>query len=170
METASTAFVPSSSVTGNGLPVLNSTTAAETQIVTPQPKTKVHPSDSAAHGNTNPNLDSFEAVMQAMDAELSLSRTAKASNKPGKPPAPKGKAKATEPADEETVEAAMDAELKSILDRGDDGDDEGDEEASVDYNLIKNFLESFKSQAGLPGPVSSLAGRLQPGWQLPRDG
>lgn len=37
----------------------------------------------------------------------------------------------------------------------------------MDYTLIKNFLESFKSQQGLSGPVSNLIGRL--GWQLPRD-
>lgn len=40
-------------------------------------------------------------------------------------------------------------------------------EGSLDYTLMKNFLESFKSQQGLPGPVSNLIGRL--GGQLPRD-
>jgi hypothetical protein len=42
-------------------------------------------------------------------------------------------------------------------------------DAGIDYNLIRNFLESFKSQAGLSGPVSNLAGRLQPDYKLPRD-
>ena len=59
-------------------------------------------------------------------------------------------------------------------DEGDDDDVDEDGlprnlEGGLDYNLIKNFLESFKSQGGLAGPVSSLAGRLQPGWGLPRD-
>ena len=66
----------------------------------------------------------------------------------------------------------MDAELKAVLERDnedDDDDDDVDVEGNTDYNLIKNFLESFKSQAGLSGPVSNLAGRLQPGWGLPRD-
>ena len=45
---------------------------------------------------------------------------------------------------------------------------EGFRRTSFD-NLIKDFLESFKSQGGLSGPVGNLAGRLQPGWQIPRD-
>jgi hypothetical protein len=61
------------------------------------------------------------------------------------------------------VEEAMEAELQSVLDT--------DEffGGGTDYNLIKNFLESFKSQGGLSGPVGNLAGRLQNGWQMPRD-
>ena len=62
------------------------------------------------------------------------------------------------------IEAAMDAELKEALQ-----DAESDSEEPMDYNIIKNFLESYKSQAGLSGPVSNLAGRLQPGMKLPRD-
>lgn len=68
------------------------------------------------------------------------------------------------------IEASMQAELESLLEQEDAGD--SDEEANkptMDYNLIKNFLESFKSQGGLSGPVGNLAGRLQPGWTLPRD-
>ncbi len=66
--------------------------------------------------------------------------------------------------DDFDVEAAMAAELKSALD---DGDWNGEE--PPDYTMIKNFLESFQSQQGLSGPVSSLAGRLKPGFNLPRD-
>lgn len=62
------------------------------------------------------------------------------------------------------VEAAMQAELKEALE-----DMDGDSQEPMDYNMIKNFLESYKSQAGLSGPVSNLAGRLQPGFHLPRD-
>ena len=79
----------------------------------------------------------------------------------------KGKAKAVESEDEDdNIEAEMDAELKALLEsaEGEEG-----ENMPMDYNLIKNFLESFKNQAGLSGPVSNLAGRLQPGWKLPRD-
>jgi len=78
--------------------------------------------------------------------------------------------------DGEDVEGLMDEELRAALNQlGSDDEDDGDggggegAAASVDYNLIRNFLESFKSQGGLPGPVSTLAGRLQPGWKLPRD-
>ena len=82
--------------------------------------------------------------------------------------------------DDDDIEAAMDAELRAALNLNrppsgdnpnseDEGDEHGDEEPPMDYTMIRNFLESFKSQAGLAGPVSSLAGRLEPGWVLPRD-
>jgi hypothetical protein len=110
--------------------------------------------------------------MQAMDAELARSRSS--SKKLASSPQPannKGKGKATVVDDKEDIEAAMDAELKAALEtNGTENEDEDeDDDVPGDYNLIKNFLESFKSQAGLPGPVSNLAGRLQPGWTLPRD-
>ncbi|KAI6031978.1 SGT1 protein-domain-containing protein [Pisolithus microcarpus] len=95
---------------------IQSTTSSE--AVLPKPV-------SGARPNANPNLDSFEAVMEAMDSEL-----------------------------------------KPALEKG---DSEDEDETPLDYNLIKNFLESFKSQAGLSGPVSNLAGRLMPGWTMPRD-
>jgi len=104
-----------------------------------------------------------------MDIELARSRQ---SNGKQKPSARKDKGKGTEPADCD-IEAAMDAELQTLLEREGLGDDTDDEEEGmypgIDYNLIKNFLESFKGQAGLPGPVGNLAGRLQPEFKLPRD-
>lgn len=121
--------------------------------------------------NVNPNLDSFEAVMKAMDEELSRIRpiVQKSKSKPTPTPSKttgKGKGKATVEDEDDDIEASMDAELKASLET-EDGSDEEDE--PMDYNLIKNFLESFKSQAGLSGPVGNLAGRLQPGWNIPRD-
>lgn len=136
------------------------TTDGETdaEIVTP-----------AARRTGTQTLDSFEAVMRAMDEELARARGPK-----GKAVRPdtkgKGKGKAREPTiqeEEQDIEAAMEAELQASLEL--DEDDEEDVAENIDYNLIKNFLESFKSQEGLAGPVSSLAGRLQPGWKLPRD-
>jgi len=120
--------------------------------------------------DVNPKLDSFEAVMHAMDAELARSRQTRdkaAASKDGKG---KGKARAVEVDNGGDIESAMDAELKAALDGGDSQDEDdvlGEEQ--LDYNLIKNFLESFKSQNGLSGPVGNLFGRLQPGWTLPRD-
>jgi hypothetical protein len=114
--------------------------------------------------------------MAAMDAELARNKTSK-----GKPNAPaetystkdkgKGKAKDPGPSDDgqEDLIAAMDEDLKATLNRDDDGDDSDTSDAPMDYTLIKNFLESYKSQAGLSGPVSNLAGMLQPGFFLPRD-
>ena len=123
-----------------------------------------------ARSDADSSLNSFEAVMQAMDAEIARSRSGNHKAPVSQSEKGKGKAKATE-AEIGDIEAAMEAELKSAMDRGSDDEDadlvSGEELA--DYNLIKNFLESFKNQAGLSGPVSNLAGRLQPGWTLPRD-
>lgn len=117
--------------------------------------------------------------MQAMDAELAKARSRPATSTSANANGGKGKARATHSEeedgeeDEEDIEAAMEAELQAILEKGlpDDNDLElADESQKSEYNLIKNFLESFKSQDGLSGPVGNLAGRLQPGWQMPRDG
>lgn len=62
---------------------------------------------------------------------------------------------------------AMDAELRAaLLAAGDLGSDDEDAEGlegddKVDYNLIKHFLESYKSQGGMAGPVGNLLGRLK---------
>lgn len=123
--------------------------------------------------NVNPELDSFETVMKALDEALLHSkkqaqkRTPKATQTQLQTPSAnqKGKQKATVEDEEDfDIEAAMEAELRESMEDGSDRED------PVDYNMIKNFLESYKSQAGLSGPVSNLAGRLQPGFNLPRDG
>lgn len=137
--------------------------------------------------NVNPNLDSFEAVMQAMDAELNQSRQTALKKKKGKGNVPnlpivdpetpgkgisQSKLRDEDGEEDLDIETQMEAELKAMLEcgRGDMEElDSGEEEVPMDYNLIKNFLESFKSQAGLSGPVGNLAGRLQPGWTFPRD-
>lgn len=152
------AFVPASA-TAPKEAALKNVTEKQPFGRTPQP---------GPRPNVNPSLDSFEAVMQAMDAELARSRSS-SKQAPLQPPNIKRKGKPAVDDDEEDIEAAMDAELKAAMerDRAEDPDDES--EAPADYNLIKNFLESFKSQAGLSGPVGNLAGRLQSGWTFPRD-
>lgn len=110
--------------------------------------------------------------MQAMDAEFERMRPQKQAAGADKG---KGKAKASREDPEQDgdidIEAAMQEELKAALEGGLDETDVAEALGSegMDYNLIKNFLESFKSQAGLAGPVGNLAGRLQPGWTIPRD-
>ncbi|KAJ2928898.1 hypothetical protein H1R20_g8201, partial [Candolleomyces eurysporus] len=120
--------------------------------------------------NANPELDSFEAVMQALDQELAKQRPQKAGKAQSKGSGKsKGKEKAEGPVDVDfDIDAIMEDELRAVLER-DDSDEEMERDSSTEYNLIKNFLESFKSQGGLSGPVGNLAGRLQPDWKLPRD-
>jgi hypothetical protein len=121
----------------------------------------------------NPKLDSFEAVMRAMDEELVQLRSQKTTSTSSQNSSlgdnGKGKARAQGVEEGADVETAMDAELKATLEHDEDDEVDLDAEGNIDYNLIKNFLESFKSQAGLSGPVSNLAGRLEPSWGLPRD-
>lgn len=152
------------------------------------PPSRLRPPQSGPRPNTNPALDSFEAVMEAMEAELAKSRLSKQNQKkassavasktaPSDVKKEKGKTKGKEKAvsfaggagtddEDDDDEAAMEAELRAVLEReeGDSGDEE-----PMDYAMIRNFLESFKSQAGLAGPVGTLMGRLEPNWRLPRD-
>jgi hypothetical protein len=142
-------------------------------------KSRTHSTPESAPRNpapdsetANPNLDSFEAVMRAMDEELVRLRsqnTSTSSQSSSLRDNGKGKARAQGVEEDADVETAMDAELKAALEHDEDGEVDLDAEGNIDYNMIKNFLESFKSQAGLSGPVSNLAGRLQPSWGLPRD-
>jgi hypothetical protein len=126
-------------------------------------------------GERNERLDSFDALMSAMDAELARSRPDPSQQQKrgstGARASPSVRfAAAPEPSverideDEDEIEADLDAELDSLLRR-----DPDDQDAPVDYTLIKNLLESYKNQAGMPGPASNLAGRLDPGFHLPRD-
>lgn len=161
--------------------------------VTPRPDRKSRATDTSSTDKTpNMELNSFEAVMDAMEKELArlqapaLTKPKSSSSKPIQSQK-KGKGRAyletagqgdADGEDEEMVELqeAMDLELRSALKRdvhvassGSEDEDEEDEEP-MDYNLIKNFLESFKSQQGLGGPVSGLAGRLQGSdWVFPDD-
>ena len=122
----------------------------------------------------NPNLDNFEALMNAMDSELSQIKA------PGKPSTqntvPKLARKSVsgavidednESEDDEDADdmEGLDAELAAALNR--DPDEAGD--GSMDYKMISNFLESFKAQAGLAGPVSNMFGRIDKDFKLPRD-
>lgn len=124
---------------------------------------------TAVKQQPNSRLDSFEALMAAMDTELSKARQGAQVN----PVAP-GQNETTSAqmdvddegiaSDEEEFDFAdLDAELAAALKR-----DESDS-APGDYTMIKNFLESFKSQNGLAGPVSNVFGRLDKDFSMPRD-
>ncbi|GLB36447.1 putative SGT1-domain-containing protein [Lyophyllum shimeji] len=167
------AFVPASATEGAAVKSASakkttSSTSTTAAVSTAEKQPTGTTPASGPRRNVNPNLDSFEAVMRAMDEELARIRPA-AKTAAAPVDAGKGKAKAIVEDEHEDIESAMDAELKAALAREGEEDEADEDEEAPDYNLIKNFLESFKSQAGLSGPVSNLAGMLQPGWHLPRD-
>lgn len=165
---ASVAFVPSY-LRKEGHPISEDSIPQSRTHSTPE---SVPRNPAPVSGMANPNLDSFEAVMRAMDEELVRLRpqkTSTSSQNSSLGDSGKGKARAQGVGEGVDIETAMDAELKAGLEHDEDDELDPDAEGNIDYNLIKNFLESFKSQAGLSGPVSNLAGRLQPGWGLPRD-
>jgi len=119
--------------------------------------------------------------MEAMEEALKSHKEVKSnhgppSSAPSNASRDKGKGKLRQPsmpelAEGQDVEEAMAAELKAALGSDSEDDDAIGEDAKIDYTLIKNFLQSFKAQDGLAGPVSNLAGRLEGGgaWTLPRD-
>ena len=147
--------------------------------------------------NANPGLDTFETVMGAMEKELERLKaipvevppkaTPSSTQSGDKSTVSQGKGKAVprqtveeddggdEDEDMEDIEQHMDAELKAALKKyhevvSSEEDDEIEDEPPMDYTMIKNFLESFKNQQGMAGPVSGLAGRLNgAGWVFPRD-
>lgn len=123
------------------------------------------PQEPPEYPTKNSDLNSFEAVMQAMDAELSRAKRDK-KPAPVMSPVKRDSEKGKQKAEGDDVGAAMDAELRAALQDSSDGEDQ-DGETPIEYTLMKNFLESYKSQQGLSGPVGNLMGRL--GWQLPRD-
>ena len=112
-------------------------------------------------------LTSFDDVMKAMDAELERARSGHSTERSDLTADSIGTSRESSM----DIEAAMEAELQELLAReqAEGEEHEDDPGGGMDYQLIKNFLESFKSQGGLSGPVSTLTGRLAQGWTLPRD-
>lgn len=132
---------------------------------------------AAPAGARNPNLDSFEALMEAMDAQLQSQRSASATGqrmatkeenrKPVRRSAEGIEISDDEDEGDDTDDmAALDAELAAALKGGAAAGGEG----GMDYQMISNFLESFKAQNGLAGPVSNVFSRLDKDFKMPRDG
>ncbi|RIB04967.1 SGT1 protein [Gigaspora rosea] len=96
----------------------------------------------------NNNLD-MVAYMQALDAELSSSRISGSFIKTPQ-------------------EVLKQSSSEDKLNNYEYDDDELNEPVNINLNLAKNFLESFKAQEGLPGPVGNIFGRMGIG-ALPRD-
>lgn len=170
------AFVPEAGSGAKGLPGPQKRTVSGESKAAAQPRPFTEPSQTASSSGRNSNLDSFEALMIAMDTELQKNRSsasvpAPASRQTRKPTRKSAEGVVIEDVDSEDEDeddddmAGLDAELAAALKRGEDEDlNDGD------YGLIKNFLESFKSQNGMAGPVSNMFGRLDSDFQMPRDG
>lgn len=95
--------------------------------------------------------EDIQKLMKGMEAELNEAGALNLDSAPSKTPVIGSKLSFTNPSKET-----------------DDSEDEsGDEDVNIDFNLAKNLLESFKSQAGMPGPGGNLMGMM--GMQLPRD-
>ncbi|KAJ9104213.1 hypothetical protein QFC19_004030 [Naganishia cerealis] len=141
--------------------------------------------DQRAPGERNPDLDSFEKVMEAMEAELAKAKAQSAvPTRPTEKPTASANPLPNLPT-EEDLEAmdeddliAMDRELRSALksagisdDEDFDSDEDIDDEtraglqgltddAKGEFKMMKDFLESYKAQAGQSGVVGNLFGRL----------
>ncbi|CAG8689928.1 37841_t:CDS:2, partial [Gigaspora margarita] len=88
----------------------------------------------------NDNLD-MVAYMQALDAELSSSKISGSFIKTPQ-------------------EVLKQSSSEDKMNNYEYDDDELNEPVNINLNLAKNFLESFKSQEGLPGPVGNIFGRM----------
>jgi hypothetical protein len=131
-------------------------------------------------GQVNMDLNSFDSVMAAMDAELARTRGPKPTSQGNKvpyaqrPKAPMGPLKSLpteadlDDMDDDDLEA-MDRELKAALKSAgieDDSEDEVegveqlDEDGQREFRMMKDFLESYKSQGGDSGVIGNLFGRL----------
>jgi len=120
------AFVPTSAMVEKGNYSAQKATKTETAVPLQGRDSKPPTMNSEPHSKKNPNLDSFEAVMQAMDAELARQKRGTTVSPPNKRVLDKGKgrANATFHSEEHDIEAIMDAELQTLLEGGDGDEDQ----------------------------------------------
>lgn len=113
----------------------------------------------------NPQLNSFDTVLAAMEKELTAER-AKRSGTDTPAAAAMDVDEELSPEDQELLQQllASGAPLPESLRRFAEDNDVED----ADVEMLGNFLESFKAQGAGAGPVSNLSGRFGTG-NLPRD-
>jgi hypothetical protein len=103
----------------------------------------------------------MDTYMQAMEAELSASRIPESFiRSPNEAIGRQDDKDFSSKNEKEKATDSIDMEL-------DEESDELYKPVDINLNLVKNLLESFKSQEGLPGPVSNIFNRL--GNVLPQD-
>lgn len=106
---------------------------------------------SDAETDDENEAEEIQKLMKGMEAELNEAGALNLDSARSEPPATGSKEPSTKPS----------------KDRDDSDDESDDEDVNIDFNLAKNLLESFKSQAGMPGPGGNLMGMM--GMKLPRD-
>ncbi|KAA1077588.1 hypothetical protein PGT21_012637 [Puccinia graminis f. sp. tritici] len=125
----------------------------------------------------NVDLDTFDKLMNRMDEELQKKGGKQKKQKKGGPiPAdPAGPdlggggggleremedlSESESDVEMDEIDKAIHSELADLMNQSGVPLD-GLSHNQPDYSVISNFLESFKSQVGLPGPVGNLAGRI----------
>lgn len=112
--------------------------------------------EDAADGSEKSDSGEIQEIMQRMEEELNAAGALNLD------PTPK---KIT--AVQKAIQGPNKEKGVSLSAKTTDNEEDVDEEVNIDLNLAKNLLESFKSQAGLPGPGGNLLGSL--GLKLPRD-
>ncbi|CAG8589296.1 10089_t:CDS:2 [Rhizophagus irregularis] len=107
----------------------------------------------------------MNTYMQAMEAELSASRIPESFIR--SPNEAIGKQDDDKIKDDPSSKKEKERAADSIDMENDEESDELYKPVDINLNLVKNLLESFKSQEGLPGPVSNIYNRL--GNVIPKD-
>ncbi|TVY21995.1 Protein ecdysoneless-like [Lachnellula arida] len=116
-------------------------------------RNRIEEIDSDDEDEDGDEASQIQKVMQRMEAELNEAGALNLDPTPSKLAALNGKTKSAKETDSTAKE---------------EWEDESDnEDVNIDFNLAKNLLESFKSQAGMPGPGGNIMGMM--GMQLPRD-
>lgn len=148
------------------------------------PHTAFVPKPTASKGKgatarraADPSLNTFENVMDAMDAKVKgVPSAATRSAAPG----PASRAAYVDSDDEMASDADSDSDvelsaqdqelMQKLISSGTNLSDlaAGGDTPALQLNMIQNFLESYKAQGGTAGPVSTLAGRMEVG-PLPED-
>ena len=111
--------------------------------------------ESLNHGKDDEEDEEIQQLTEAMEAELKASGALKLDTMPNKTTRGEMTSSELTTLDEQSISAESNEELE-----------EG-EIPHEDFHLVKNLLESFKSQAGAPGPGGNLMGLM--GMRLPRD-
>jgi hypothetical protein len=106
----------------------------------------------------NSKLKDFESFMDAMEQELNKVKEGGSSDRPStSKQSTRNQLEINQPTEDEIEALEMEKEFEALVAENMDEEDVMEE---GEVRLIRNFLESFKSQQGMAGPVGNLAGRM----------